>query len=346
SIPLYIGTYTRKEGHVDGKALGIYRAVMNQEDGSLNIEASTDSIINPSFVLPSRDGKNLYAVSEIGKGEVVAYAKGDHQLTRLNTVPTGAPAPCHLAMDLTDRYLVTSNYMGGIVNVYRRGVDGQLNEVQRIILNQTEDEKESHAHSATFSPDNRFVLIADLGKDRIWQYQFDASSGKITPNEKAYVEVADGAGPRHFTFHPQGTFAYVINELNSTVTAYEFDSLVGQLTEIQTLSTLPKDFDDNNSCADIHPHPNGKFLYGSNRGHNSIVVYAIMDDGKLSIVEHISTGGDFPRNFALSPDGRFLYAANQNSDNIRQFLINENDGRLTFHADVAVKTPVCLAFAN
>jgi len=278
---------------------------------------------------------------------VIAYSIGEKgQLIRLAAIPTGAPAPCHLEMDFSDQYLVNSNYMGGIVNVYQRKANGQLIEKHRLQLNQEGDDRQSHAHSATFSPDNRFLFIADLGKDRIWQFQFDAQQGDVQPNEQAFVSTAEGAGPRHFTFHPNGQFAYVINELNSTVTAFAYDSLHGQLAALHTLSTLPEDFTGNNSCADIHVHPSGNFLYGSNRGQNSLVVYTINDNGQIALVEHVPTGGDFPRNFALSPNGRYLYVANQNSDNIRQFSIDGNDGRLIFQADISVNTPVCLAFAN
>ncbi|MEL6277121.1 MAG: beta-propeller fold lactonase family protein, partial [Bacteroidota bacterium] len=242
STPLYIGTYTRKEGHVNGKALGIYLAEMRKEDGAIQVGDTTDGIINPSYVRPSRDRKHLYAVSEIGEGEVIAYSIGEKgQLIRLAAIPTGAPAPCHLEMDFSDQYLVNSNYMGGIVNVYQRKANGQLIEKHRLQLNQEGDDRQSHAHSATFSPDNRFLFIADLGKDRIWQFQFDAQQGDVQPNEQAFVSTAEGAGPRHFTFHPNGQFAYVINELNSTVTAFAYDSLHGQLAALHTLSTLPED---------------------------------------------------------------------------------------------------------
>lgn len=345
-LSLYLGTYTRKEGHVDGKAAGIYHAVFNPETGSVTVKDSTAGIVNPSFVKSSRDGALLYAVSETGEGEIFAYTIGEeHGLTLVNKRPTGAPAPCHIAVDQTDKYVIVSNYMGGIVNIYERGTGGELSEIQRLELNAEGDEKQSHAHSATFSPDNQAVFIMDLGKDRIWSYRFDEKTGKLTPAATPFQSAnAAGAGPRHFTFTPNGKFAFAINELNNTLTSYAYRAESGELTQLMTQSTLPTNYEGGNSCADVHVHPSGKFVYGSNRGHNSIVCFSVADDGQFSLVGHTPTGGDFPRNFALSPAGDYLLVANQNSNNLLSFKVDEETGQLTQASDNRVMTPVCINF--
>ncbi len=344
---IYFGTYTRKEGHVDGKASGIYQGTVDAESGSISLVDSIGDIINPSFVKVSNDGKILYAVSEVGEGELYSYEIGEKgKLTPLGKYPTSAPAPCHISVDGTDRIVMVANYMGGIVNVFLRGNDNQLTETEQLMLNQPADEKASHAHSATVSKDNRFVFIADLGKDKIWCYALNAGSGKLQAVALNDIALATGAGPRHFSFSPAGDYAYVINELNSTVTAFSYEASIGKLTEIQTISTLPDGHAGDNFCADLHIHPNGKYLYGSNRGHNSIVSYAIGDDGQLTLIGHTPTGGAFPRNFALSPEGGYLYAANQNSDNIVQFSIDAQTGALTRVGEFEVMTPVCIEFSK
>lgn len=344
----YLGTYTRTEGHVDGKASGIYYAEVNAENGALTVKDSTTNIINPSFVKASNDGQLLYAVSETEAGQVFSYRIGkDHRLTMINQLPTGATAPCHIAVDHTDKYVVVSNYMGGIVNVLARDAEGKLSEVQRLELNGKDDNQESHAHSATFSPDNKFVFIMDLGKDRLWGYHFDESTGKLTPADTPFIAANSvGAGPRHFAFAPEGNYAFAINELNSTLTSYTYNATKGLLLEVATQSTLPKGYDGKNSCADVHVHPNGKFVYASNRGHNSIVCFAIGTEGQLSVVGHTSTGGEFPRNFALTPDGKHLLVANQNSSNLLSFQINETTGALTKTGETKVMTPVCIDFVR
>lgn len=364
---VYLGTYTREESHVNGKASGIYAARQDKENGKLELIDSTASVINPSFVAFSQDGGLLYAVSETGGGELITYRIGEGaELKEIARNPTDAGAPCHIAVDESDRLIVTSNYGGGNINVFYRDEEDGIHELQRIPFNREEGERASHAHSATFSPDNRHVFIADLGKDKIWGFSINeqaiedfkvsqANGEQLALNTHIVLEehvehwlhpeLPEPAGPRHFDFHPNGRNAYVINELNATVTAFDYDTENGTLTTLQTIATLPETFTEWNSCADIHVHPSGQFLFGSNRGHNSIVTYRIAEDGKLSLVGHTSTGGEFPRNFALSPDGRYLYAANQNTDNILQLEIDAETGQLTPVAETATLTPVCVAFA-
>lgn len=357
-LALYLGTYTRTEGHVDGKASGIYLGNFLPSIGSLQLTDSISGITNPSFVALSQDREILYAASETASGELFAYRLGNARPSKLGQWPTGAAAPCHIAVDRSDRLVMVSNYMDGVVNVfYRNPQTDSLHEIQRLQLDRDGDATASHAHSATFSPDNRFVFIADLGKDKIWAFRIDSSIFSTLPNPaKSPILIeetslhwqhqpgAAQAGPRHFTFHPNGRYAYVVNELNASVTAFAYEASTGQLSAIQSSSTLPESYTEWNACADIHVHPNGRFLYASNRGHNSIVSYQIADNGQLSLLGHTPSGGAFPRNFAISPDGQHLLVANQNSDNILSLAIDPKLGTLDKKQDKAVKTPVCIAF--
>lgn len=355
--PLYFGTYTRKEGHVDGKASGIYYGIFEHTSGKIKIKDTIGGIINPSFVALSQDREMLYAASETGGGELFAYRLGEANPLLLGQWPTGAAAPCHIAVDASDRLVLVSNYMGGVVNVFYRDSQDRIHEIQRLQLDREGDTAASHAHAASFSPDNRFVFITDLGKDKIWAFRLDTSAlgqlvdrpGSLVLHEEFSLHwqhegLDRRAGPRHFTFHPNGRFAYVVNELNATVTALAYDAKSGQLSGIQNISTLPEAYTDWNACADIHIHPNGRFLYASNRGHNSIVSYQIGEDGQLNLLGHTPTSGEFPRNFAITPDGQQLLVANQNSDNVVSFDIKPQTGKLDKKQENSVKTPVCIAF--
>lgn len=233
--------------------------------------------------------------------------------------------------------------MGGVVMVYGINEAGSLKKQQRIDL---ENPEKSHPHSVTISDDNSTAYIADLGNDKIWIYDLNAEEGVLTPNKQAFVTLENGAGPRHFTIAKDGKTAYSANELNSTVTTFEVLEN-GGLKILQNISTLPEDYTGKNAPADIHLHPSGKFLYVSNRGHNSIAAFEVENDGRLSASGHFSTQGETPRNFALSPSGNYLYVANQDSNNIVLFEIDENTGNLVQKEDpYQVRTPVCLEFEN
>ncbi|MDT0643971.1 lactonase family protein [Zunongwangia sp. F363] len=345
----FIGTYTRMEGHVEGKAEGIYTLYQDPESGSLRFGEVVAKITNPSFVRVSEDGKNLYAVTEIGSregevGEVYAYSINDnYELEELNKLSTEAGAPAQIAIDQSGKYVFVANYMGGVVMMYRREEDGRLSDHKKI---QLENPGQSHAHSVNIDEDNEHVYIADLGNDKIWIFDLDAATGSIEPNEQAFVEVEEGAGPRHFTFSKNQEYAYVINELNSSITAFKRKAS-GGLEIIQTVSTLPEDFEGENSAADIHLHPNGKFIYGSNRGDNSICAFRVGDDGKLINIGFYPTNGETPRNFAIAPGGDFLYAANQDSGGISIFKIDGETGELEQElTNFDAKTPVCIEFVE
>ncbi len=342
---MYVGTYTKKEGHVDGKAKGIYLLNQNSGTGDLKFVSTVAEITNPSFVKVGKMGKYLFAVSELGpndadNGFVYSFEIGeDGGLTQISKEDTGGLAPCHIALDRSGKYVFVSNYMGGIVMIYKINADGSLNKTQELKL---ENADSAHAHSVKISGDNRIAYIADLGNDKIWIYDF--ADGQLSPNEQKYVELENGAGPRHMSLAKNGSYVYSINELNSTVSVFEVNKH-GGLNLIQSISSLPKSYKQKNAAADIHMHPSGKYLYASNRGHNSIVTYKIEETGKLTVVDFIPVAGETPRNFTISPYGKFLYAASQDTGNITTYKINSETGKLKIQESIfEVNTPVCLEF--
>lgn len=354
TLTTFIGTYTRKEGHVDGKAAGIY--VFNQDSlsGNLDLVFTEENIVNPSFVIPSRDGKFLYAVEEIGPdvdsvGRVIAYSWDGKQLKKINEQSSHAFAPCHLSTDNQGRYVFVANYVGGIIALLPIDENGGLKPASEVIELEGKGshphQDASHPHSMNLSPDERYLYMPDLGTDRIHIYEIDYENGKLIPANPAYISMRPGAGPRHFTFHPTQPFAYVINELNNTVTGMRWDKPTGKLDTFQTTANLPADFKGENTGSDIHITPNGAYLYLANRGHDSIAGFKIDEaSGLLTLIGHTPTQGEVPRNFAISPDGRFLYVANQNSDNILIFSI-QADGKLQYRNEVKTPTPVCIQFS-
>ena len=342
---MYVGTYTKKEGHVDGKAKGIYLLNQNSDSGALKFMGSVAEVINPSFVKVGKMGKYLFAVSELGphegeSGYVYSFEiLEDGKLKEISKNSTGAFAPCHIALDRSGKYVFVSNYMGGVVMSYKIEVDGSLIQNQKINL---ENPEKSHAHSVKISGDNRYGYIADLGNDKIWI--FDFKDGILTPHDQKYIKLEKGSGPRHMSFAKNGSYAYSMNELNSSLSVFRVLK-GGGLELIQNISSLPSSYKQANSGADIHIHPSGKFIYASNRGHNSIAIFKIEDSGKLTNVDFIPVAGKTPRNFAISPYGKYLYAASQDTGNITTFRINSENGKLKPQEPVfEVKTPVCLEF--
>lgn len=350
-LTAYIGTYTRTEGHVDGKAEGIYRVLLDEVNGALSEMELVADVINPSFVVLSSDKNYLYAASELAhddepSGFVHAFRIRDTTLTEISKLPTDGKAPCHLEIDKSGDFLLASNYVGGVTKMYRIADDGSLTVTDKFeVPADLVPGSSSHLHSAKVSPDNRTVAIADLGLHRIWLFNLDAEAGKLTAHSQAYLSLAGGAGPRHSEWSADGKFLYVINELNSTVDVISKGDNGEEYASIQTISTLPEGWKGQNACADLHLHPSGKYLYGSNRGHNSIVVYGVdASTGRLTMLEQRGTRGDFPRNFAVSPAGKMLWVANQNTGNVSAFKISEEDGTLRFLWDYDVPTPVCIGF--
>ncbi|MGS2761633.1 lactonase family protein [Sinomicrobium sp. M5D2P9] len=350
----FVGTYTRREGHVDGQAKGVYLLERDDENGKLVQETVAAEVVNPSYLAISPDKENLYVVSEVANegetGTIHVYGLDEFQKpVFLQELSTDAKAPCYVNLDSGGDYVFVVNYAGGVVKMYKRDEKGMLTPADAVQLHGSGPnegrQSESHPHSVVLSPDNRFAFVPDLGSDKIWSFEIDREEDKLIPLSNGFVSTAPGAGPRHLDFHPNGKYAYLINELYNTVNAFSYDAEKGLLSEIQTISTLPETFNKSSSAADIHVHPNGKFLYGSNRGHNSIVVYAIdQENGKLSLVQHQSVQGKTPRNFAIHPSGKQLYAANQDSGNIVQFAIDGETGKLSFETELEVNSPVCIKF--
>ena len=360
SYLLFVGTYTDKES----KGIYAYRFdAASSELTSLSLAAET---VNPSFLAIDPSRRFLYAVNEVQKykdaksGGVSAFAidhqKGDRQPGRvqlLNEVASRGADPCYIAFDRTGRYVLVANYTGGSVAVFPVQPDGHIGEssafVQHVGSSVNREHQEGpHAHWIETTPDNRFAIVADLGLDELLVYRFDAKNGSLTPNDPPYAKLDPGAGPRHVAFDPNGKFAYVVNELQSTITTFAYDSTRGALEKLATVSTLPKNFSGTNDTAEIKVHPNGKFLFASNRGHNSIALFSINSGtGAITLVDHYPTEGKTPRNFEIDPSGKFLFVANQDTNNVAVFQIDPGNGRLTFtKKTVTVPSPVCLKFMS
>ncbi|HEU0005421.1 MAG TPA: lactonase family protein, partial [Terriglobia bacterium] len=349
-IAVYFGTYTGP------KSKGIYLSRLDLSSGKLSAPTLAGETEQPSFLALHPNRRFLYAVNETGggrrgTGQVTAFAvASDGKLTLLNQQPSRGSAPCHLVVDRVGKSLLLANYGGGSVAAFSIGPDGRLGESTGFVQHSgssvnPQRQKEPHAHSINLDAANRFAVAADLGLDQVLVYRFDSGKGTLSPNEPPSAPVKAGSGPRHFAFHPSGRNAYVINELASTVTTFQYDAGKGVLKETQTLSTLPKDFTGTSHTAEVQVHPSGKFLYGSNRGHDSIAVFTIEANGTLRYVENTPTGGSTPRNFGISPDGKFLLAANQKSDNVVVFRIDPKSGRLTSTGNtLEVPSPVCVKF--
>ncbi|MCL6545862.1 MAG: lactonase family protein [Bryobacteraceae bacterium] len=350
---VFFGTYTRK------LSKGIYVSRFNPADGKLSEPELAAELTNPSWVALHPKRRALYAVAETSNyqgqktGAVAAFASDPvtGKLTKLNELPSHGTSPCHVTVDRSGRCAVVANYGTGSVACYPLKSDGSLGEASAVIQHTGSGPNPSrqqgpHAHQAVVSLDNRFVLIPDLGLDKVMIYRLDPAKGTLTPNDPPFASTPPGAGPRHMAFHPKGRYAYVICELTSVITAYSYDASRGAFTQLTAVSTLPPDFSGRNSTAEIEVHPNGRFLYGSNRGHDSIAVFSIdASTGTLSLVEHVSTQGKTPRNFKIDPSGNFLLAANQDTDNVLVFRIDPSTGRLSPTGQtVQVGAPVCIEF--
>jgi len=348
---LYVGTYT------SGKSKGIYLYRFNHATGEMRHFRTVSGVVNPSFLAIDPHRRTLYAVNETSEfngkpgGAVSAFAINQQSgaLSRLNQRASLGGAPCHLTLDRTGKSLLIANYESGNVAVLRLRRDGSLGAATAVVQHQgrsinVERQQGPHAHCVVFDSAYRYAFAVDLGLDKVMIYRFDAARGKLTPNEVPWAAVKPGAGPRHLAFHPNGRYAYVINELDSTISVFAYDGQRGTLGPVQSLSTLPGDFTGTSFCAEVQVAPSGKFLYGSNRGHDSIVVMAIDEQtGKLRPIQHEPTGGKTPRHFTIDPSGAYLLAANQDSDTIHSFRIDASEGKLTPTGyQVEVPSPVCL----
>jgi 6-phosphogluconolactonase len=335
---------------------GIYTCSMTLETGALELRHVTGEIENPSFLAADPTGDHLYAVCEVGddggNGAVTAYAiASDGSLRALNRQSTGGPGPCHLAVDASDTFVIAANYRGGSVAMIPIEADGSLGERCDFIQHEgtsinPDRQDQAHAHSVTINDTNDRAYICDLGMDQIVVYDIDHGAKRLRRAADLTVIVQAGQGPRHFAFHPTNAYAYAINELGSTVAVYDLEVASGRLTEKQLISTLPSAWEGENTTADIHVSSDGRFLYGSNRGHDSIAIFAIDPaTGQLDAIGNEPTRGENPRNFALAPDGRYLLAENQDSGTIVTFAVNEQTGELSYSGNqIDIPAPVCVVF--
>jgi 6-phosphogluconolactonase len=350
-LTLYVGTYT------SGKSEGIYGYRMDANTGKLTRFNSFKSV-NPSFLAIDQSKRYLYAVNEVsdhaGKpsGGVSAFAidRAAGNLRLLNEQPSLGADPCHLTINRKKNALLVANYTGGNVSVLSVRPDGTLGPSTDVENHEgssvKEQQKGPHAHCVILDRTERYALAADLGIDKVMIYRFNPSTGKLVPGKQPWLQLKAGAGPRHLTLHPNGKWTYVINELDSTLTTLQYNGVNGTLSEIETVSTLPSDFSGVSYCADVHVSPSGRFVYGSNRGHNSIVVFQINPrTGKLTPIQHVSTEGNWPRNFTIDPTGKFLLVANQRTDNVVTLSIDSRTGQLmpTGHVE-EIPVPVCVKF--
>ncbi|HEX7294868.1 MAG TPA: lactonase family protein [Pyrinomonadaceae bacterium] len=348
---LYVGTYTSGTS----KSEGIYIYRLNMSTGALKHFKTVKGVVDPSYLAIDRKRRFLFAVNEVSQfegqpgGAVSSFSidRKTGDLTYLNQKPSKGASPCYVSQDRTGRFVLLANYESGTAAVLPIEKNGNLGEAVSVVQHtgasiNRDRQQGPHAHCILTDKGNHYAFAVDLGIDKIVVYRFDEKTGALT--QHSTVPTKPGAGPRHLTFHDNNRFAYVINELDSTICSYTYDPKTGALTPQQTISTLPKGFADASFCADVHVSPDGKFVYGSNRGHNSIAVFAIdRNSGQLTLVEHVSTGGDWPRNFVIDPTGTYLLAANQRSDSIVTFRIDAATGKLAPTGQVtAVPAPVCL----
>jgi 6-phosphogluconolactonase len=353
-VLVFIGTYTT--GASTSK--GIYAMRLNTDTGQLSTPELVAETVSPSYLAIHPTRPVLYAANETDKfedkpgGGVSAFAiSAKGTLTRLNEQPSGGSGPCYVSVDRAGSRVLVANYGSGSIASLPLESNGRLKPASATVQHAGQGadpnrQKGPHAHSIAADPTNKFVLAADLGIDKVLVYRLDPKAGTLVPNDPPAATVAPGTGPRHLTFHPNGRFVYVTDELKSTVTVFTWDATRGVLQELQTIPMLPDGFTGNSSAADIHVHPSGQFVYASNRGHDSIVIYAVdQQSGRLTLVGHQPTEGKTPRNFGIDPSGAYLLAANQASDSIVAFKIDKASGKLTpTGATAHLAAPVCVRF--
>ena len=341
----FVGTYTSATNGSEG----VYACRIEHGTGAMSIVGHGPKIENPSFVAIDDRKKRLYAVSEVGEGSVSAF-RFDPQtgaLALLNRQPSKGSDPCHVALDPKGRYLLAANYSSGTVARFPVLPDGTLGapESDQHTGSGPNKERQEKPHAHSFTPDTagKLAYACDLGTDKIYAYRADR--GKLEIADPPSVSVTPGAGPRHFAWHPKGRFAYVVNELEMSVTTLAYDKITGRLTPLDSVTTLPRPKLDTDSCADIHLSPGGKFLYASNRGHDSLAIFSVDGkSGKLVPLGHEPTQGKTPRNFALTPSGDMLIAANQNSDSLVAFAVDGKTGKLAAVGQLKIPAPVCVKF--
>ena len=352
---LFVGTYTGP------KSKGIYRAPYDATTGKLGEPVLAAEVRSPSFLAIDAVNNRLFSVGEIadfgsrrsGSVSSLGLDRATGKLTPLSTVSSVGSGPCHLNVDKTGKYVVVANYGGGSTTVLPVKEDGTLGEASGFVQHKGSGANKSrqespHAHSANISADNRFVVVADLGLDKLLVYKLDAQKGQITPNDPPAHNTAPSSGPRHFAFHPNGKYGYLLNEMDMTLDALAFDAEKGTFTKIASVGTKPDGPKAGESTAEVCVHPSGKFVYASNRGHHSITVFAIDPaTGKHERIQVAQGGIMTPRNFVIDPAGKFLLVANQDSDSVISFAIDSTTGKLSpTDQRISVGGPVCLRFVE
>jgi 6-phosphogluconolactonase len=361
---VYVGTYTNWDAlepphrtPPGARSEGIYAFRFDSASGKLESLGLAAAAENPTFLNFSPDGRFLYAANELyrfddqASGAVSAFSvdRASGKLTLLNQVAARGTGTCYVRTDQTGKFLLLANYGSGSVAVAPVKRDGTLGAVVSFVQQSgsgpSPRQAGPHAHSFNVTPDNRYAVAADLGADRLFVYRFDAATGALTAGDPNWLMLDAGSGPRHLSFHPNGRFAYALGEIGSTVTVLAYDSTRGAFRRLQTVSTLPADFKGNNTAAEVLVHPSGKFLYASNRGHDSIAVFGIDEYGMLKLLAHVGSQGRTPRGFSLDPDGRWLIAANQDTHNIAVFRIDLKTGiPAPTGQSLEVRSPECVRF--
>lgn len=348
TIRLFTGTYT------EGTGKGFFIFDLNRQRGTFKLISENDAGPNPSYFCISKKGGFIYAANEVEKfngiegGGVTAlsYDAKTGTAKKIGQLPVPNGGPAYISISPNDDYLFLANYGGGSVSVVKIDQNGIPVSVTDNIVYKAESGKESHAHMIAFDPAGKRVYVTDLGLDRVVIYDFDPASGKLNQIPNGIASLKEGAGPRHFVFSSDGSKLYVINELNSTITYFSVNKS-GELQQVQTVSTLREGFKGKSYCADIHLGKNEEYLYGSNRGENTIVTFKVGPDGKLTLAGHTTCGGDWPRNFAIDPSFKYILVGNQNSGNISLFSIDEKTGLPTGQSkDYKIASPVCLKFPD
>jgi len=361
-LTLLVGTYTEPirfgTGRIlEGKGEGIYCYRFDPEKGKFRFSSLMKGVVNPSFLTATRDLKFVYAVNELKRAEgrdsgtisAFAFDPASGSLTFLNRRLTWGTDPCFVALDQRGKFAAVANFMSGSVAVFPLRPDGSLGEASCVVQHSGHSidsarQAGPHAHSVIFDPSNRTIFVPDLGLDSIVAYDFDETGGLIAASPARNAPSLPGAGPRYMELQRSGRFAYTVNELNSTITASNYDPQAQTLTAFQEISTLPAEYKGSSTCADLHIGASGRFLYASNRGHNSIAIYSIDEKtGRLKTLGHESTRGGVPRNFTLDASGRWMFVANQDTDQIVPYRIGSTTGMLEYSGtELKVPTPVCV----
>lgn len=336
----YVGTQT--------EANGLYHCRVDVDTGRVQRIGAADAGETPSFFALHPSGDYLYAGNMVDAGTVTTLEIGDDgELSRVGQAESGGHGPCHVSVDASGAYLFAADYHEGHVSMLPIGANGAAREPSHVIERKGSSvdpgrQQSPHPHSITPGPENEVAYLADLGTDELVVYGLDFDAGRLEPEQS--VDVEGGAGPRHVDVHPNGSTLYLLCEMDSTLRTFERDS-DGHLTEVASTGTLPAGYGGDNATAEVLVHPSGAYLYASNRGHDSIAIFELDGDGMPSLIGHEPTGGEWPRNFALGPDGRFLFAENQHTDDVRTFRIDEATGDLEPTGDVVeIPQPSCMKF--